>query len=275
MAVILLAAGLCVWGALCLTFWQGGWQLLYHPKSEVRRTPSNVGLTFDSVDFAATDSGQPQLHGWWIPSASVGRFTAIYLHGAYGNLGDTADALVPLHSAGVNIFDFDYRGYGASRFVHPSEQSWREDAESAFAYLRDTRHIPTGSLIFMGQGLGANLALEMAAAHPEIAGVVLDDPIDRPMDAIFNDSRTRLVPAHTLMHDRWDLDEAAANLQVPSLWFYRTPAQGKPAVRTDAYEKVAARKMRVWDDHSPDAGKNCLFELSRWLDELPVNGQNR
>jgi uncharacterized protein len=274
-AMMLLAAGLCVWGALCLTFWQGGWQLLYHPVSAVARTPANVGLVFDSVDFAATESGQPQLHGWWIPSASASRFTAIYLHDADGNIGNTVDALTPLHNAGVNILAFDYRGYGASRFLHPSEQSWREDAESAIAYLQDTRHIPAGQLIVVGRGLGADLALEVAAAHPEIAGVVPDEPVDRPMDAIFNDSRARLVPAHMLVRDRWDLDQPATELHVPSLWFYRTPASGKPAIKSDAYDRVTTRKVRVWLDHSPDAEKNYLFALSRWLDELPVKGQNR
>jgi dienelactone hydrolase len=276
LAIILLVAAFCVWGALCLTFWQGSWQLLYHPTAPVTRTPANVGLAFDSVDFAAAESGQPQLHGWWIPSASGVRFTAIYLHGADGNIGGTVDALIPLHAAGMDILDFDYRGYGISQFIHPSEESWREDAESAIEYLRDTRHIPTSSLILTGQGLGANLALEMAAAHPEIAGVVLDNPLDRPTDAIFNDSRARLVPAHALVRDRWDLIHPATTLRVSSLWFYRTPASGQPpAIKTEAFEKVTARKMRVWLTNSPDLVTNYGFALSRWRDDFPGNRQYR
>lgn len=267
--VALLAAALCVWGALCLTFWQGSWQLLYHPTAAVTRTPANVGLAFDSIDFAATESGQPELHGWWIASASNSRFTAIYLHGANGNISGTVDALIPLHSAGLNVLDFDYRGYGESQFIHPSEQSWREDAESAIDYLRNTRHIPAGSLILVGTGLGANLALEVASAHPEIAGVVLDEPLDTPMDGIFNDSRARLVPAHLLVHDRWDTAGSAANLGIPSLWFYRISAQGHASqIKTEAYEKVPSRKMRVWLDHSPDAVTDYFSALSRWFDEL-------
>jgi pimeloyl-ACP methyl ester carboxylesterase len=276
MAVALLGAALCVWGALCLTFWQGSWQLLYHPTAAVTRTPANVGLAFDSIDFAATESGQPQLHGWWIPSGSGNRFTAIYLHGADGNIGDTVDALIPLHAAGVNVLVFDYRGYGKSQFIHPSEQSWREDAESAIDYLRDTRHIPAGSLILVGTGLGANLALEVASAHPEIAGAVLDEPLDTPMDAIFNDSRARLVPAHLLVHDRWDTAGSAANLGIPSLWFYRISAQGHASqIKTEAYEKVPSRKMRVWLDNSSVAKGNYFFALARWLDELSGNRQDR
>ncbi len=276
MAVALLGAALCVWGVLCLTFWQGSWQLLYHPTVAMTGTPANVGLAFDAIDLAATESGQPQLHGWWIPSASNRRFTAIYLHGANGNIENTVDALIPLHAAGVNVLDFDYRGYGKSQFIHPSERSWREDAESAIAYLRDTRHIPASSLILVGTGLGANLALEVAAAHPEIAGVVLDEPLDTPMDAIFNDSRARLVPAHVLVHDRWDTAGSAANLSIPSLWFYRISAQSHVGqIKTETYERVPSRKVRVWLDHPSEAAKDYSLALARWLDELPSNHQNQ
>ncbi|MGO9436069.1 MAG: hypothetical protein ACLPH3_11900 [Terracidiphilus sp.] len=275
-AIALLAAALCVWGALCLTFWQGSWQLLYHPAAQVTRTPANIGLPFDSVDFAAAESGQPQLHGWWIPSVPNRRFTGIYLHGADGNIGDTLDPLIPLHSVGLDILDFDYRGYGMSRFIHPSEPSWREDAESAIAYVRDTRHVDAGTMILVGKGLGADLALEVASAHPELAGVVLDDPLDTPTDAIFNDSRARLVPAHMLVHDRWDTAVSSTNLKVPSLWFYQATASGQPRLlTTKAYDKVETRKMRVWLDSSPDAEKNYVLALSRWLDDLQARSQNQ
>src|SRR5271165_2912567 len=55
MAII--GAGVCAWGVLCLLFWQGSWQLLYHPASAVARTPASVGLAFDSVGFATTEAG--------------------------------------------------------------------------------------------------------------------------------------------------------------------------------------------------------------------------
>jgi uncharacterized protein len=270
MASVLVAALLCVWGALCLAFWQGSWQLLYHPAAQVTRTPANVGLAFDTVDFAAGESGQPQLHGWWVPAGSSSRFTAVYLHGAQGNIGDTVDALPSLHGAGFNIFDFDYRGYGESQFTHPSEWRWREDAESAISYLRDTRHIPAGSLLLVGKGLGANLALEVASAHPEFAGVVLDDPIDTPMDAVYKDSRARLVPAHRLIRDRWDTAGSAKKLGIPSLWFYRTGAPGQLGVpvHPTAFEKVSAPKMLVWLTESSRSEKEIEDSLERWLGDL-------
>jgi len=263
------AAGFCAWATLCLLFWQGSWQLLYHPRSAVARTPASVGMDFESVGFAATEAGEARLKGWWIAGNHESHFTAIYLHGADGNLGDTVDALLPLHRAGLNVFAFDYRGYGASKFERPSEARWREDAESAIKYLTNTRGVPAGSLILVGRGLGANLALEVAAAHPELAGLVMDEPLARPADAIFGDARARLVPAHLLVSERWDWNPPAAKLSIPSLWFYRLHASGKGQQdRQEAYQLVTARKERAWLTESSDATKDYDAALSRWLDDL-------
>lgn len=245
--------------------------MLYHPTSAVTRTPANASLRYESIGFATTGSGEPQLSGWWIPAASQSQVTAVYFHGETGNLGDSVSALVPLHEAGLNIFAFDYRGYGQSRFVHPSEDNWREDAESALRYLMGTRHIPPAAIVLVGRDLGANLALEAASAHPDFAGVILEQPLESPTTAMFNDARARIVPAHLLVRDRWDTDLAASNLLIPSLWLYWTPAGEPIDSRSDpqAYLTVPARKTIVWLTGSADEPRQFRAALSAFLDQLP------
>jgi uncharacterized protein len=269
------AACLCGWLGLCLLFWQGSWQLLYHPVATVTKTPASVGLAFDPVAFAVTDTGVPRLRGWWIPApqqSSLARFTVLYLHGQDGNLADTVDALVRLHGMGVNVLAFDYRGYGASQFVRPSEVHLRQDAEWAVDYLSGTRQIDAGTTVLDGTGLGANLALEVSAEHPELAGVVVDSPLDDPTNAIFSDSRARLVPARLLVRDRYDIGAAAAALRVPLLWFDRTDVANRRVAMQDpeAYKRVASKKMLVWLNPAEDVNKEAADALSRWLDGLPV-----
>ena len=269
----MVAAAFCAWGALCLIFWQGSWQLLYHPQVTVARTPANIGLAFDDLGFAVTEAGVPRLNGWWIPAvpgARYTRYTALYLHAATGNLGDTVDALARLHSAGLNVFAFDYRGYGQSRPVHPSEAHWREDAEWALQYLTGTRHVAAGSIVLVGNGLGANLALEIAASHPELAGVVLDEPLLAPTDAIFRDPRARLVPAHWLVREQWDSNAPATSLRIPSLWFYR-PAKvptTKASVLPESFKRVPARKVLVWLPAADKDDADYTSTLTAWLDDL-------
>jgi pimeloyl-ACP methyl ester carboxylesterase len=266
-SIAFVGAAVCSWGVLCLLFWQGSWQLLYHPASAVTRTPASLGLAFDPVAFASTETGEPRLKGWWITAptdARYSRFTVLYLHGQDGNLGDTVDTLAALHALGVNVFAFDYRGYSQSQFQRPSEARWREDANWAIDYLTGIRHIAPGAIILDGKSLGANLALEIAAAHPELAGVVLESPLDAPMNAIFKDARSRLVPAHLLVSDRYDAVQAAARLKIPSLWIYE--ARNPPhALNPDPYQVVAAPRMVVWQYEA--GGEET--SLARWLDDLP------
>lgn len=269
------AACFCGWLGLCLLFWQGSWQLLYHPAAVVTRTPASVGLAYDPVAFAVTDTGLPRLRGWWIPATQgspLARFTAIYLHGQDGNLGDTVDELVRLHGVGVNVLAFDYRGYGASQFARPSEAHLRQDANWAVDYLIGTRQIDAGTIVLDGTGLGANLALEIAAEHPELAGVVVNSPMADPTSAIFSDSRARLVPARLLVRDRYDVAAAAGALRVPVLWFERTDAANRRVATQDPenYKRVAARKMIVWLNPADDENKQATDALSRWLDGLPI-----
>lgn len=273
--VTLAGAAVCGWLALCVLFLQGSWQLLYRPSPMVKKTPASAGLAFDPVAFAVTDAGVPRLKGWWIPAAQGAaqrRLTVVYLHGRDGNMGDTVDALARLHEAGVNVLAFDYRGYGESQFARPSERNWRQDAEWALQYLTNTRQIDTRTIVLEGTGLGANLALEVAAEHPELAGVIVDSPLADPMAAIFNDARARMVPARLLVRDRYDLDAAAAADRVPVLWFESTAAKEPRGVTEEpqAYKKIAAHKMIVWVNPAGDIYKQTEDALNRWFDELPA-----
>ena len=268
--LMILGAVICAWLTLCLLFWQGSWQLLYRPTSAVTRTPATAGLPFDVIQFADTPAGVPQLQGWWIPSGVPSRFTALYFHGERGNLGDAVGDLAQFQAAGLDVFAFDYRGYGQSVFKHPSESRMHEDAEAAIIYLTDTRHIAASSIVLVGRGLGANLALEMAAAHPQFAGVVLESPLENPLGAIFNDPRALIVPASALVRDRWDTSASASNLLIPSLWFYWPPAGANAAQEHQplAYQTTKSRKSLVWLTGSPGADRDFQAALSRWLDDL-------
>lgn len=268
-AIVIPVAALCTWAAFCLLFWQGSWQLLYHPSATVARTPSNVGLAYDPVAFATTNAGVTRLQGWWIPAPSA-RATALYLHDQAGNLGDTLGVLANLHASGVNVLAFDYRGYGQSQFVRPNQARWQQDANWALAYLTGTRHIDPHSIVIVGSGLGANLALGVAARHPELAGVVLDSPLDAPANIIFNDARAALVPARLLVHDRYDLAAPAAALRIPSLWLIENSgsSQSAPPAVDAAFQKVTATKRRVWLSASSASQQVLAPAFQRWLGDL-------
>ena len=265
--IVLLAAAVLAWFALCLLYWQGSWQLLYHPRTAILRTPASLGLTYEPVRFAATETGATQLTGWWLPGADA-RFTVLYLHGADGNLSDTVDTLAALHNAGLAVFAIDYRGYGQSRPSRPSEKQFRQDAEWALSWLTVTSHIPAKTIVVYGSNLGANLAAEFAADHSELAGVILEQPLQNAMIPVLNDSRSRLVPAHWLVSDRYDLNSASATLRIPSLWLITQPSANLPADPPAAYQAVASKKTGLWLKPPIQADPNFAASLHRWLDDL-------
>ncbi len=145
MATIAFAV-LCVYISFCLLFWQGQWQLVFKPSRTVSSTPASVGLKHTEIAFDTTETGVPQLHGWWIPAETDTPKTLLFMHGSAGSLADTLPRLQALHSLGVNLFAFDYRGFGNSQNIHPSERSTYEDAEAAWHYLTETRHLAPSDL---------------------------------------------------------------------------------------------------------------------------------
>ena len=268
-ALVTMAGALALgWCALCFLYWQGSWQLLYHPKAAITRTPASAGLAYEAVKFAVTETGTPQLTGWRIPSSNA-KFTILYLHEADGNLSDTIDTLAALHRQNLNIFAIDYRGYGQSQPGHPSEKQLLQDAEWALQWLTQTRQIPAKNILLYGSSLGANLAAESAAAHPELAGVILDQPSQDATAPIFNDPRSHLVPAHWLVDDRYDLSAAAGQLQTPSLWLLALPSAGQPPQTPSAYAAVPKQKSAAWLKSPITADPNFAETIHRWLDDLP------
>jgi uncharacterized protein len=221
----LVLAVVCVYITFCLLFWQGQWQLVFKPSRAIPYTPASAGLKFDEISFDATETGVLQLNGWWIPADPNARYAAdtlLLLHNGAGSLSDTLPQLQALHKLGINLFAFDYRGFGKSVNIHPSEASTYEDADAAWHYLSDTRHASPSTIVLDGVGLGAAIAVETARRHPQTAALILEDPAPPILDTLQFDPRTRLLPIRLLFHDRFDMTKTLATLATPKLLLYST-----------------------------------------------------
>src|ERR1700684_3257731 len=224
LAATVLWARLCVYATLCLLFWQGQWQLVFQPSRTVTATPASVGLKYDEIRFDSTETGVLQIDGWWIPAdRSPSTSTLLLLHDGAGSLSDTLPQLQALHQLGLNIFAFDYRGFGKSVNIHPSQASTYEDADAAWRYLTDTRHLTPSAIVPDGVRLGAAIAVETARRHPQTPALILEDTQPPTLDALQFDARTRVLPISLLFHDRFDPTRTLASLRTPKLMIY--PAQ--------------------------------------------------
>lgn len=116
-------------------------------------------------------AGDARLQGWWLASPGA-RHTIVFFHGARVNLSGSVYRLRAMRDAGYNVFAVDYRGYGESSALLPSEDSLYEDARAAWRWL-DARVPDRGRRILYGHSLGGPVAAELAL-EGEAAALVLE-----------------------------------------------------------------------------------------------------
>lgn len=131
---------------------------IFFPMKMVEFHPGQWDLSFEDVIFESTDG--LKLHGWFFPGGPPNR-TLIYFHGNAGNIGDRLPKLKKLHGIGMNIFIFDYRGYGGSE-GKPSLKGVVEDSLAAYRYVLSRQDVDPNHIILYGESLGGAMALEVA-----------------------------------------------------------------------------------------------------------------
>ena len=107
-------------------------------------------------------------------TAPVRRGHLLFCHGNGGNIGDRAPHASLLAAAGFDVLLFDYRGYGRSP-GRPGEEATYADARAARAALLACDGVDPQRVLYLGESLGAAVALELALAYPP-AGLILQSP---------------------------------------------------------------------------------------------------
>jgi len=88
----------------------------------------------------------------------------LFCHGNAGNISHRLESIEIFHRLGLNIFIFDYRGYGQSE-GKPTEQGTYEDASVAWRYLTQQRQVNPNEIIVFGRSLGGAVASWLAQSH--------------------------------------------------------------------------------------------------------------
>lgn len=147
-----------VYAGLCVLLFLRQSRMVYFPLATIAQTPSAIGLAFDSVALTAADG--VRLAGWYVPCEKA-RGTLLMCHGNGGNIGDRLYPIGLFHELGLNVFIFDYRGYGASA-GKPSEEGTYRDAQAAWQYLVEQRRIAPDKIVVHGRSLGGAVAAWLA-----------------------------------------------------------------------------------------------------------------
>ena len=185
---------------------------IYFPEQALAATPSEAGLAYEDVSFTTEDG--VTLHGWFVPGR--GDVTWLWFHGNAGNVSDRLGNLKQLHDRlGVNVFLFDYRGYGQSEGT-PSEEGLYLDAEAALAYLNSREDVRSDRIVYFGRSLGAAVAVDLAG-HQPAHGLILESPLP---SVAFVARQVSLLPAwlvQRILRARYDALSKIADVAVPLL----------------------------------------------------------
>lgn len=143
-------------------------RMVFFPDRALETTPSQMGMIAEDVFFQAAD--QTRLHGWFFPSRP-GAPVVLFSHGNAGNISHRIPDARHLTDHGLQVFLYDYRGYGKSE-GEPSEEGIYQDGLAAYDWLVVQKGIPPGLVVSFGRSLGAAVAIEIAARRKVTALIV-------------------------------------------------------------------------------------------------------
>ena len=132
-------------------------KLIYFPYTNIDRDPQSIGLEYESIILKSSD--ETELHAWYIPKKGA-KITLLFLHGNAGNISHRLDSIKIFNSLGMNVFIFDYRGYGHSK-GSANEQNTYDDAKSAWDYLLKNKNLKAEDIIIFGRSLGGAIATNL------------------------------------------------------------------------------------------------------------------
>jgi uncharacterized protein len=192
-----------------------------------------------------------------------------------GNGGDRsmrAALAAELSRLGLAVLLFDYRGYGGNPGV-PTEEGLAADARAALAYLAGRPDVDPDRVVFLGESLGAAVALRLATERPP-AALVLRSPFASLAEV--GRHHYPVVPVSLLLRDRYDSAAMAGRLTAPLLVVAGSHDRIVPLAHTRRLFEAAPRPRRLVvldgaDHNDPDllAGPRLIDELRGFLGGVP------
>ncbi len=137
-------------------------RLIFRPTRDFPLSPAQFGLEPEEFFFKSSDG--VKLHGWFF-GASNDLPCLIFCHGNAGNINDRLPNIKLLLEVPVNVFIFDYRGYGKSE-GSPTEAGVYNDAESAWDFVHKTKGFAPDMIVVFGRSLGGAVAINLALRRP-------------------------------------------------------------------------------------------------------------
>jgi fermentation-respiration switch protein FrsA (DUF1100 family) len=275
--VLLLAAAVVLLAVVGL-LWSQQRRLIYLPAPRAVPPAAAVLPAAEEVSFPTADG--LRLAGWFVPAARPpgggGRTRSaavLVCNGNGGNRSLRAPLAAALARAGLAVLLFDYRGYAANP-GHPTEDGLAADARAALAYLAARPEVDPARLVYLGESLGAAVALRLAVERPPAALVLRS-----PFASLAEVGRLHYpwLPVSLLLADRYDSLGRVGELAAPLLVVAGERDRIVPASHSRRLFDAAPQPKRLVllpgaDHNDLDllAGPGLLAEVLAFLGQVPA-----
>jgi pimeloyl-ACP methyl ester carboxylesterase len=127
------------------------------------------------------------LRAIWVPQPKAAAPAVLYLHGTVRNLFENRSKIAAIHAAGYAVLAIDYRGYGDSTYVLPSEVTITEDVRAAWREF--VQRVPVAARrVIYGHSLGGAAAIALASGlAPKAYGALVLEATFTSMPALVLD----------------------------------------------------------------------------------------
>ena len=232
---------------------------VFFPGREVQGTPRDLGLEYQDIIITVEDN--LKINAWFVPAAPA-RYAVLLCHGNAGNISTRLEKIRLLHSLGLSVFIFDYRGYGRSQ-GSPTEAGVYADAQAAYEYLTQDLGLPSQKIIIYGESLGGAVAVELAGKAGS-AGLILESTFSSGKDM------ARLLYPFLpgfIFSVKFDSLDKVGDISVPKLFIHSSDDEIVPlSLSRKLYSKAAEPKyfLQIRGPHN-DAYSVCREEFLKGI----------
>jgi fermentation-respiration switch protein FrsA (DUF1100 family) len=220
-------------------------RLIFEPARSLVVKPAELAFTVAdlAIPVGSAEARAQALHAWWMPAAKADAKVLLYFHGNDGNISTRVAETALLRELGHSVLLVDYRGYGESDGGFPSEATVYEDAEAALAFLVDRLRVKPRDLYLYGHSLGAAVAIDLAAKHAELGGLIVESGFTSIYDMAQLEPKYAIFPVSLLLNQRFESLEKVSRLALPVLYIHGTADDVVPfAMGRALFERSGGRK---------------------------------
>jgi uncharacterized protein len=202
------------------------------------------GMSDVWIDFDSADAGAPvRLHGLWLPQTRPDAPVLLYLHGARYDVRGSAHRMRRMHELGFAVLGVDYRGFGRSSKLAPTEAAALEDARAAWGWL--ATHQAHAKRYVFGHSLGGAIAVHLASEVDDLSGLIVEGSFTSIPDVV-STFKWGWLPVGPLITQRFDAAGRIDKVRVPVLVVHGSDdGLIRPELGRALYDRVNAPKRFV------------------------------